>query len=129
MHVHVKSIAESLYSLFTCKYMLKIITATQRLVFSKESTIFVIYQFNCLLQNMRRRSWFRGTPHFQIFPFLVNLLNYKAIFSALHGTVTKHWPWCFKSKNWWSQQSSFSLVRTNPGSWKISTRSHYGFQE
>ena len=39
---------------------------------------------------------------FQIIPLLVNLLNFKAICSVLHDTVTKHWSWCFKSKSWWS---------------------------
>ena len=35
--------AESLYSLFTCKYMLKIITATQRLFFFPMSQQYLLY--------------------------------------------------------------------------------------
>ena len=29
-----------------------------------------------------------GSPWFQIIPFLVNLLNFKALFDVLHDTVT-----------------------------------------
>ena len=46
--------------------MLKIIAATHRLFFSKEST-----------------------PYFQNIPFLVNLLNFEAILSVLHDAMTK----------------------------------------
>ena len=67
---------------------MKNITVTHRLVFSKETTIFLLI---CLLQNIKKRGRFGGTPYFEIISFLVNLLNLiKGLFDVLHDTETKY---------------------------------------
>ena len=69
---------------------------------------------------------FKEAPYFQIISLLINLLNFKAIFSVLHDTVTNTDLGVLRVK---SDDSDNPHCHRQELTLVTGTRGHYSFQE